>query len=269
MKRLLILVLVISITSTAIIFLLSDAKLTSATPPHIDPPMAIDSIFEHVILASQESDEFSASQALHQCEKLVTCKVNRALFERYLSFKITLAELQQQIAHLPLSEQLIAMIAFQQRYFSAAEIALLFNDDNEWQHYTIAKLEINQNNHISDELKQQLLSNLEGEQPERIIRALKPSNDLKALNTELKDALQQQDYNQLAAEFGDAAATRLIALEQQRRQWQTLSEQLTQQIKLLKQHYEPQQAEQKITQLLDEHLTANQKRRFLVLYPLY
>jgi ribosomal protein L11 methylase PrmA len=114
-----------------------------------------------------------------------------------------------------------------------------------------------------------LLSNLEGEQPERITQALKPSNDLKALNTELKDALQQQDYNQLAAEFGDAAATRLIALVQQRQQWQTLSEQLKQQIKQLKQHYEPQQAEQKITQLLDEHLTTNQKRRFLVLYPLH
>lgn len=268
MKRLLILVLLIFIVSTTMVFLFKDTKLSSATPPPVDLPIAIDNIFEHVILASQESGKFSASQALHHCEKLAACEINSELFNRYVSFKIALAKLQQQLAHLSLSEQLIAMIAFQQRYFSAAEIELLFKDDNEWQHYTIAKLEINQNSHISNEIKQQLLSNLESEQPERIAQALKPSNDLKALNTELQDALQQQDYNQLAAEFGDAAATRLIALAQQRLQWQALNEQLNQQIKQLKRHYKPQQAEQKIMQLLDENLTTNQKRRFLVLYPL-
>lgn len=265
MKRLLILIFIVSTTT---FFLLKDTKPQNTMPPPVDPPIAIDDIFEHVILASQESDEFSPSQAKHHCEKLAACEINSQLFDRYVSFKIALAELQQQLVHLSLSEQLIAMIVFQQRHFNAAEIELLFKDDNEWQHYTIAKLEINQNSHISNQLKQQLLSNLESEQPEHITLALKPSNDLNTLNNELQDALQQQDYNQLAAEFGDAAATRLIALAQQRLQWQTLNEQLNQQIKPLKQYYKPEQAEQKIMQLLDEHLTANQKRRFLVLYPL-
>ena len=66
MKQLLILVLVISITSTAMIFLTNDDKLTSATPTHVDTPLAIDSIFEQVILDSQESGEFSSSQAQDQ-----------------------------------------------------------------------------------------------------------------------------------------------------------------------------------------------------------
>lgn len=119
------------------------------------------------------------------------------------------------------------------------------------------------------QLKQQLLAGLDAEQPDEITQSLQPTQQLQLqqLNERYKDALQQQDYNQLAAEFGDAAATRLIALQQQRLQWQTLSKQLQQQIVQLKQQNDPQQAEQKITQLLEQHLSENQQRRFLALFP--
>lgn len=261
------LLLAITLASSILIYLSNPAQRVDKTPLQVDTPVAIDNIFEHVILASQESGEFTALHTQQQCDKLAACQENNALFNRYLSFKVALAELQQQLAHLPLSEQLAAMIAFQQRYFSETEIALLFADDNQWQRYTIAKLAINTDSSLTKELKQQLLANLDAEQPDEITQSLQPTRQLQQLNGSYKDALQQQDYNQLAAEFGDAAATRLIALQQQRLQWQTLSEQLQQQVVLLKQQNDPQQAEQKIAQLLDQHLTENQQRRFLALLP--
>ena len=267
MKRLFSLVLAITVASCVLIYLSNPAQQVATTPPQIDTPEAIDNVFDHVILASQESGEFTASQAQQQCHKLAPCQQNSELFNRYLSFKIALAQLQQQLAHLPLSEQLAEMIAFQQRYFSETEIALLFADDNQWQRYTIAKLAINTDSSLTKELKQQLLANLDAEQPDEITQSLQPTQQLQQLNGSYKGALQQQDYNQLAAEFGDAAATRLIALQQQRLQWQTLSEQLQQQIVLLKQQNDPQQVEQKIAQLLNQHLSKNQQRRFLALFP--
>ncbi|MGO2127123.1 MAG: lipase secretion chaperone [Pseudoalteromonas prydzensis] len=267
MKWLFSLVLAIAVASSMLIYLSNPAQRVATPPPQVDTPVTIDNVFEHVILASQESAEFTALQAQQHCDKLAACRKNSELFNRYLSFKVALAELQQQLAHVPLSEQLAEMIAFQQRYFSEAEIALLFADDNQWQRYTIAKLAINADNSLTKELKQQLLANLDAEQPDEITQSLQATQQLQQLNNSYKDALQQQDYNQLAAEFGDAAATRLIALQQQRLQWQTLSGQLQQQIVQLKQHHDPQQAEQKIAQLLNQHFTENQKRRFLALFP--
>ncbi|WP_082355723.1 lipase secretion chaperone [Pseudoalteromonas porphyrae] len=238
-----------------------------ASLPAVTIPTAVDDIFEHVILAEQEREHFNIEQTQHACTQIVQCKKHAALFTRYLSFKQELAQLQYTLIALPLSEQLKTMIAFQSRFFSDDEIALLFDDDNQWQRYTIAKLEINEDETISDELKQQLLVNLESALPERLTQALKPSKQLQALNNEFEKALINSDYNQLASEFGDASATRLIALQQQREQWQALSKQLISQINLLNEQYDKEQAKQKITALLDEHLTPNQKRRFLAIYP--
>lgn len=267
MKWLFALLLALTTAGSILVYLSNPAPQVDTTPPQLEIPVAIDNVFEHVILASQESGQFTASQAQQQCNLLAACKENSELFNRYLSFKVALAQLQQQLAHLPLSEQLAEMLAFQQRYFSKAEIALLFADDNQWQRYTIAKLAINADSSLTTQLKQQLLAGLDAEQPDEISQSLQPTQQLQQLNERYKDALQQQDYNQLAAEFGDAAATRLIALQQQRQQWQTLSKQLQQQIVQLKQQYDPQQAEQKIAQLLDQHLSENQQRRFLALFP--
>ncbi|MBB1386232.1 hypothetical protein H5119_11845 [Pseudoalteromonas sp. SG45-5] len=236
-------------------------------PPDVNIPTAVDDMFDHIILAEQEHDNFSITQTQQACTQIQQCKKHAALFARYLSFKEAIAELQNSLSSLSLSEQLKEMLAVQSQYFNDDEIALLFDDDNQWQRYTIAKLEINQDRHINDELKQQLLANLEGALPEHLTQALKPSKQLNALNNELEQALISQDYNQLAGEFGDAAATRLITLQQQRLQWQSLNLQLVTQIDQLNKQYTGQQAQHMITALLDDHLTTNQKRRFLAINP--
>lgn len=234
----------------------------------VSEPHAVDNLFEHVILDAQQHQQFTTTHAQQTCIQSTACKEHAALFAKYLSFKQAIAELQLTFVNLPLSEQLKHMLDFQSSYFSEAEIALLFSDDNQWQRYTIAKLEINQNSSLNKAIKQQLLANLEGSLPDHITHALKPSKDLHTLNNDLAEAFESQNYNELTDKFGDAAATRLIALQQQRQQWHTLTEHLSKKIAWLNQHYDPQQANQMIAQLLDQHLTTNQKRRFLVLYQL-
>lgn len=243
-------------------------QLTSpGLPPQVSVPTGVDNMFEHIILTTQEDDQFTLQTAKKNCTKLIQCKSYQALFTKYLNFKSALASQQPELSHLPLHELLKELLKLQSDYFTDHEISLLFDDDNQWQNYTIEKIEINLDTSINAELKQQLLVNLEASQPEHIITALKPSNDLKALNTLFSKALIEQNYNELAGEFGDAAATRLITLQNQRKQWLLLSERLVNKISEIKKDLTPSQAKKSITQLLDTHLTALQKRRFLALYP--
>lgn len=236
-------------------------------PPAPSQPEAVAELFDHLVLNQQVKDDYNVSTLQQNCAALVKCKQYKALFARYLSFKEALLEFQQAIAHLPLSSQLKELIDFQQRYFSDDEIRLLFADDNELQRFTIAKLEITQDDSLSEELKQQLLANLKASQPEHLSKALQPSEDLRSLSSQFKQAIQEQDYNQLAGEFGDAAATRLIALERRNKQWQRISEQLVEKITQLKQNYKGEQLDQQVSALLTQHLTPSQQRRFLALHP--
>ena len=236
-------------------------------PPTPKQPKAVAELFDHLLLNQQIKDDYNATTLQQSCAALVKCKPYQALFAHYLSFKEALLELQQTIAHLPLSSQLKELIDFQHHYFSDAEILLLFADDNDLQRFTIAKLEITQDNSLSEELKQQLLANLKTSQPEHLSQALQPSEDLKSLSSQYKQAMINRDYNQLAGEFGDAAATRLIALEKRNEQWQSISKQLIGEITQLKQNYKDEQLNKQIAMLLDQHLTPIQQRRFLALHP--
>lgn len=237
------------------------------SPSKVNVPTSVDRVFEHVILTAQNTNEFNTHTIHKECTELEQCQPYEALFAKYLSFKEALLTYQSALAHLPLNELLHEIMALQSQYFTEQEIALLFDDDNQWQAYTLAKLEVNLDNSLTDELKHQLLANIDASQPEHILSALKPSKDIHALNTELNEAFNSQNYNQLASEFGDAAATRLIDLQHERQQWQALCEQLINEISHLKQNLSSSQAQQKTAQLLDKHLTTQQKRHFLALYP--
>ena len=236
------------------------------SPPEIQIPTKMDRLFEHIILTAQNKSDFNTRTIHKECTELEQCQPYEAVFAKYLNFKEALLTHQSALAHLPLNELLHEIMALQSQYFTEQEIALLFDDDNQWQAYTLAKLEVNLDNSLTDELKHQLLANIDASQPEHILSALKPSKDIHALNTELNEAFNSQNYNQLASEFGDAAATRLIDLQHERQQWQALCKQLINEISHLKQNLSSSQAQQKTAQLLDKHLTTQQKRHFLALY---
>ncbi len=229
-------------------------------------PASIKHVFDDAILQAQSHDHYTKPAMTQQCEKQTLCNDYRALFIRYLSYKEALASLQKQLADLSLAEQLNYILAFQKQHFSDQEITQLFTTDNQYQAYSIERFAISQDDSLSAVHKSQMLENLDALQNDTIQGAINPTKQLMTLNTDLNDAFRTKNYNQLAGEFGDAAATRLIALQSKQQHWQKLTAELNQEITIIKQQLPSADVQPAISKLLNEKLDSKQQRRFLAAY---
>ncbi|TNE77182.1 MAG: hypothetical protein EP339_06505 [Gammaproteobacteria bacterium] len=156
-----------------------------------------------------------------------------ALLERYIDYRMAVGELQES---LPggvtldgldlgaLRQRQAELDALQQTYFESAEQAAFFGRDQQLDDYTLARLEIQQNDALSAEQRQQQLQLLEQQLPVADRQARKRATinaDVYQQTNRLKaEGASSTDLYQLRAQsLGEAAALQLAQLDVQQNEW--------------------------------------------------
>lgn len=157
------------------------------------------------------------------CHPLSYCHDLTALFERYLIYKIQLQNLDTEQLNLAseFEDRLDKLDVLRHQLFSAREISLLFNNEEVWDRHAIQRLRINQDASLTKQQKAQLVQQQLEQMPEQMKQAVLPTQQLRNINqiTSTTATNSSDEYNQLAAEFGDDAAQRLVAVNQTQNTW--------------------------------------------------
>ena len=151
-----------------------------------------------------------------------------ALLQRYVDYRVALGRLAAAAdANDPgaLRQALDARLAVRQRYFSPEEHNALFAQDAALDRYTVTRLEIERNGQLSAAQKQTALLQAQAElsPAEQAARSEAVAHVGVAAQTAAFDANNtsaQERYQQRNRAYGDAAALRLAAQDQQERDWQ-------------------------------------------------
>ncbi len=155
-----------------------------------------------------------------------------AIWENYLTYKTALVEFDQQyqidVTTLNTSEHLqflqqrqLALMALQDQLFSSAIAEILFAFDRQFDNHTLEKAKLLASD-LSAEQKQQGLINLTAQLPIETTLSLKRNQQQKKLLAidQEKNLTAEQKYNLRTKQVGEAAASRLQQLDEQRQQWQ-------------------------------------------------
>ncbi|MFQ3189840.1 MAG: lipase chaperone LimK [Paraglaciecola sp.] len=157
------------------------------------------------------------------CHSLSYCHDLTALFERYLVYKIQLQNLDtEQLNYASeFEDRLDKLDVLRHQLFSIREISLLFDNEEVWDRHAIQRLRINQDASLTKQKKAQLVQQQLEQMPEQMKQAVLPTQQLRNINQIISTtAINSSDeYNQLAAEFGDDAAQRLVAVNQTQNTW--------------------------------------------------
>lgn len=157
-----------------------------------------------------------------------------ALLQRYVSYRLALDELDQQLppgvttegfdlGALRQREQ--ALEALRLSHFSQEEYTAFFQDDQRLDNYTLARLEIERNDSLSTDEKRRQLMSLELQLPESQRQARKRATVngevyARAEGLKAEGASADELYQLRAANLGDVAASNLAKLDDQQREWQ-------------------------------------------------
>lgn len=151
----------------------------------------------------------------------------QALLSRYVDYRVALKDLPQARPDDPgaLRRSLAARQALRARYFSAEEHEALFAQEQRLDDYTLAQLDIAHHPSWTPEEKQRaqaeaahLLDPEQRQWREQATAHLAVAQQTQAFNAQ--GASAHERYAQRAAQYGDAAAQRLAALDAQEQDWQ-------------------------------------------------
>lgn len=190
-------------------------------------------VFDHFLLR-YEQDESELWQAFDRyCTPLTYCAQISELLQRYIDFKKALVAIDDNQANTlsAIELRLDNLSQMRHAFFSGHEIDVLFPDASH-QHSALQRLTIMQDPQLEPNEKQQWLDQYYSQLKPSELKAIQPSLHLQRISklSEGK-ALQTEDYNILAAEFGHDAAERLLKSAEQQRHWQrrltTYQERLT------------------------------------------
>ena len=223
---------------------------------------SLKTLFDHYLLEYEQDTEAMWLAFNEHCSTLNTCDNITELFQRYIDYKKSLARLDsskhQSIAEI--NEQLDALADVRKAYFSEQEIVVLFAEESRWQVSALQRQAIRQDESLTEQQKQQLLNlnyqSLEGSEAQ----AIKPSLQL-AKVVSLNNADIEDNYNQLAAEFGTEAADRLVALNEKKKQWNNKIAQFKLESKKLAEQYTGEELEDAINALKNNMFTTNEMKR--------
>ncbi len=219
-------------------------------------------------VAYYEEGEQKMWQEFNQyCHPLTYCSELTELFKRYLDYKTQLQNLDTERLELAsdFEDRLDELDMLRSELFSLLEISLLFDNEEVWDRHAIERLRINQNASLSKLQKSQQVKQQLEQLPEDMKQAVVPTQKLRKINQIVRStALNSSDeYNQLAAEFGDDAAQRLVAVNQSHNTWLNKIQLFQQRSADLKHQFDQNPADysQAITQLKQQMFEANAQKR--------
>jgi lipase chaperone LimK len=222
-------------------------------------------------VAYYEEGEQKMWQEFNQyCHPLTYCSELTELFKRYLDYKTQLQNLDTERLELAsdFEDRLDELDMLRSELFSLLEISLLFDNEEVWDRHAIERLRINQNASLSKLQKSQQVKQQLEQLPEDMKQAVVPTQKLRKINQIVRStALNSSDeYNQLAAEFGDDAAQRLVAVNQSHNTWLNKIQLFQQRSADLKHQFDQNPADysQAITQLKQQMFEANAQKRLQV-----
>ena len=222
-------------------------------------------------VAYYEEGEQKMWQEFNQyCHPLTYCSELKELFKRYLQYKTQLQHLDTERLDLAsdFEDRLDKLDMLRSELFSSLEISLLFDNEEIWDRHAIDRLRINQNESLSKlEKAQQVKQQLE-QLPEHMKQAVVPTQQLRKINQIVSSTTfnSSDEYNQLAAEFGDDAAQRLVAVNQSQNTWLKKIQRFQQRSDHMKHQFDQNSTDysQAITQLKQQMFEANEQKRLRV-----
>jgi lipase chaperone LimK len=222
-------------------------------------------------VAYYEEGEQKMWQEFNQyCHPLTYCSELTELFERYLEYKTQLQNLDTERLDLAsdFEDRLDELDMLRSELFSLLEISLLFDNEEVWDRHAIERLRINQNASLSKLQKAQQVKQQLEQLPDDMKRAVAPTQQLRKINQIVSSTAlnSSHEYNQLAAEFGDDAAQRLVAVNQSQNTWLNKIQLFQQRNGDLKHQFgqNPTDYSQAITQLKQQMFEANEQKRLQV-----
>jgi lipase chaperone LimK len=222
-------------------------------------------------VAYYEEGEQKMWQEFNQyCHPLTYCSELTELFERYLEYKTQLQNLDTERLDLAsdFEDRLDELDILRSELFSLLEISLLFDNEEVWDRHAIERLRINQNASLSKLQKAQQVKQQLEQLPDDMKRAVAPTQQLRKINQIVSSTAlnSSHEYNQLAAEFGDDAAQRLVAVNQSQNTWLNKIQLFQQRNGDLKHQFgqNPTDYSQAITQLKQQMFEANEQKRLQV-----
>jgi lipase chaperone LimK len=222
-------------------------------------------------VAYYEQSEKKMWQEFNQyCHPLSFCHDLTALFERYLLYKIQLQNLDTEQLNLAseFEDRLDRLNLLRNELFSVREISLLFDNEEVWDRHAIQRLRINQDASLTKQQKAQLVQQQLEQMPEQMKQAVLPTQQLRNINQIISstDINSSDEYNQLAAEFGDDAAQRLVAVNQTQNAWLKKIQQFQQRNDDLKQRFNQDTSDymQALSQLKQQMFEDNEQKRLKV-----
>ncbi|WP_166423069.1 lipase chaperone family protein [Paraglaciecola sp. 20A4] len=220
------------------------------------------------IVYYQENEKEMWQSFRTQCSLFADCHGLTALLVRYIDYKKALVEIDGPSPRdvSTFVKRMDDLHIIRERFFTPAENTLLFTREIQWDEGAIQRLEIQLDPTLDLSQKRDLLEAHIASLPESSRSALQPTFQLHKLMTQRQQGDEStESYNTLAAEFGEEAAERLIALKKQRENWQQrIGEYLTRR-RDLSEHYQDEQLSIEIQKLKTQLFTANEIRRIAVI----
>jgi lipase chaperone LimK len=227
-------------------------------------------LFDFYIAYYEQGEQKMWLEFDQYCHPLIYCVELRAFFQRYVVYKTKLQNLDTEKLNLAseFENRLDKLNLLRNELFSAHEIDLLFDNEESWDRLAIERLRINQDASLSRQQKTQLIKQQLEQLPEHMKAAVLPTQELRKIHQIVTNTVlnSSDEYNQLAAEFGDDAAQRLIAVNQSQQDWFNKVQLFQQRIDDMKQQFNPDTTDysQAVTQLKQQMFEANEQKRLRV-----
>lgn len=254
---------------------LADSLPEHSAQPHVSIPQIANSqdwlqaelkhLFDHYILEHEEDLEAMWSAFNEYCQPLVACPEIKDLFQRYLDYKVALADIDddrydQSLA--TVNHRLADVESTKQAFFSQVEIDVLFADERDWQQEALSRLAIRQDDSLTQVQKADLLQQHYESLDQTSYRAIKPSLQLQQVTEMAQNTkLNEDNYNELAAKFGREAAERLLLVAKKQQAWRDKTASFQQRVAQLKQEYEGDALSTAIAELKTQMFEPNEIKR--------
>ncbi|MEP4892093.1 MAG: lipase chaperone [Aliiglaciecola sp.] len=216
-----------------------------------------------------EQSEQKMWQVFNQeCALFENCQGLTELFSRYLEYKKSLINIDgaSPTDTLSFRSRMDDLVMLREQFFGQAEIEMLFAREQAWDEAALQRLAIRQDENLSAEQKRMLLEAHIEALPDSLKNSLTPTLQLAKLTSlHQQSPAQTSTYNDYAAEFGDEAAQRLMALQQKRANWQQKLADYQSEVNRLSAQYSSTQLTNKVQTLRDKMFTKNEQKRLQVL----
>lgn len=235
-------------------------------------------VFDSLILAADSTEKVRIMRLANEyCHKqklnLSACAEFSSLFGRYVDYKISLAELDEQVADLGASVaeidyQLDRLKEIQWRYFTQLEIDVLFANELHFDELALQRKQLALDKSLPKQERERLILNTLQALPEQDQLAFRPSLQMQKLQRiKQGDVDQQQKLLDVENEFGFEAAQRLRVVWQKEEQFLRKVKSIQSEILAFSESGSPNSdaIDDYTSALLSQHFERNQQRRARVL----